>query len=267
MRCIGPLALLLLAACARSDGTEREGDASYAAGRYSAAAAAYRQVAGPGAPGRVLAKLGQAALRAGDIELAVQAWLRLGEEDPSSRHQAVDGLELALRAAERSGRSEHRRAAAAALRAIAPDRPLGSFDEASGPSGAGRDELVLQMAAATEPRVVDSLLLAFGERAETDGDWETALGAYRAVARRGEPGLVQLGRIGVATTATRLGGRSLVEGQPAEAVQYYREALAADPTAAGDSAMAGLARALAGVSDTTTARRDSAGTGTREIQQ
>ena len=116
--------------------------------------------------------------------------------------------------------------------------------------------------------MVDSLLLAFGERAETDGDWETALGAYRGVVRRGEPGLVQLGRIGVATTATRLGSRSLGEGQPAEAVHYFHEALAADPTAAGDSAMAGLARALAGVSDTTTtAPRDSAGTGTREITQ
>jgi tetratricopeptide (TPR) repeat protein len=262
------LLVLVLAACGGSKNVEREGDASYAAGRFASAAVAYEQVAGPNAPGRVLAKLGQAALRAGELELAVRAWRRLGEEDPSSRLEAADGLELSLRAAERSGRQEDGRAAAAALRAIAPERPLGWAGEADAPGRVGRDELVLQLAAATEPRVVDSLLLAFGERAETDGDWETALGAYRGVVRRGEPGLVQLGRIGVASTATRLGSRSLGEGQPAEAVHYFREALAADPTAAGDSAMAGLARALAGVSDTTTtAPRDSAGTGTREITQ
>jgi tetratricopeptide (TPR) repeat protein len=267
MRCTLLLALAL-AACGRRTNVEREGDASYAAGRYAAAAAAYEQVAVPGAPGRVLAKLGQAALRAGEVELAVRAWRRLGEEDPSSRIEAADGLELAMRAAERSGREEAGRVAAQALRAIAPERPVGRVGEAEGWGRAGRDELVLQLAAATEPRVVDSLLLAYGERAETDGDWETALGAYRGVVRRGEPGMVQLGRIGVAATATRLGARSLGEGQPAEAVQYFREALAADPTAAGDSAMAGLARALAGVSDTTTtAPRDSAGTGTREITQ
>jgi tetratricopeptide (TPR) repeat protein len=262
------LSLLLLAACGRSRDLEREGDAAYAAGRFEAAAAAYSRTAAPGASGRVLAKLGQAALRAGELELAVRAWRRLGEEDRSSRVEAVDGLELSMRAAERAGQRDARRAAAAALRALAPERPVGWADEGTDPDQGGRDALVLQLAAATEPRVVDSLLLAFGERAETDGDWETALGAYRGVARRGEPGLVQLGRIGVATTATRLGGRSLGEGQPAEAVQYFREALAADPTAAGDSAMAGLARALAGVSDTTTtATQDSVATGTREKVQ
>ena len=258
---------LLLAACGRSRDAERQGDASYAAGRFAAAATAYEQAATPGAPGRVLAKLGQAALRAGELDLAVRAWRRLGEEDPSSRLEAADGLELSMRAAERAGRSDAGRAAASALRALAPERPSGWADEGAVPGQAGRDELVLRLATATEPRVVDSLLLAFGERAETDGDWETALGAYRGVARRGEPGLVQLGRIGVATTATRLGGRSLGEGQPAEAVQYFREALAADPTAAGDSAMAGLARALAGVSDTTTTAQDPAATGTRENVQ
>ena len=75
-------------------------------------------------------------------------------------------------------------------------------------------------------------------------------------------------RRGVATTATRLGGRSLGQGNPPEAVRYFREALAADPTAAGDSAMAGLARALAGLHDTTTtAPKDSAGTGKMENTQ
>ena len=262
------LCVLLLAACGRSRDAEREGDASYAGGQFAAATAAYERAATSGASGRVLAKLGQAALRAGKLELAAHAWRRLGEEDPPSRLEAADGLELTMRAAERLGQRDAGRAAAAALRVLAPARPAGWVDEGAGASQAGRDELVLQLATATEPRAVDSLLLAFGERAETDGDWEAALGAYRGVAHRGEPGLVQLGRIGVATTATRLGRRSLGEGQPAEAVQYFREALAADPTAAGDSAMAGLARALAGVGDTTTtAVQDPAATGTRENVQ
>jgi sugar/nucleoside kinase (ribokinase family) len=72
----------------------------------------------------------------------------------------------------------------------------------------------------------------------------------------------------VATTATRLGSLALGQGDTPEAVRLFREALAADPTAAGDSAMAGLARALAGLHDTTTAvQQDSAGTGTTEITQ
>jgi tetratricopeptide (TPR) repeat protein len=256
---------LLAAACGRSGNAERDGDASYAAGRFAAAAAAYEQAAVPDAAGRVLAKLGAAALRAGQLDLAVQAWRRLGEEDPSSRLEAVEGLELSLRAAERTGRPEAVRAAAAALGALAPERPVVWSEDLAGQGVVGADRLVQQLAAAAEPRAVDSLLLAFGERAETDGDWDAALGAYRGVVRRGEPGLVQLGRIGVATTATRLGSRSLGQGSPPDAVRYYREALAADPTAAGDSAMAGLARALAGLHDTTTtAPQDSAGTGTME---
>lgn len=259
---------LFAAACGRTGGAERDGDASYAAGRFAAAAAAYEQAAVPGAAGRVLAKLGSAALRAGEPDLAVRAWRRLGEEDPSSRLEAVEGLELSLRAAERTGRPEAVRAAAAAIGRLAPERPVAWAGELGGPGIVGADQLVQQLAAAAEPRAVDSLLLAFGERAETDGDWEAALGAYRGVVRRGEPGLVQLGRIGVATTATRLGSGALGQGTPQEAVGYFREALAADPTAAGDSAMAGLARALAGLHDTTTtAQQDSAGTGTTEITQ
>jgi tetratricopeptide (TPR) repeat protein len=257
---------LLVGACGGRGDAEREGDTSYAAGRFAAAAASYEQAAGQGtAPARVLAKLGNAALRAGETELAVSAWRRLGEEDPSSRGEAVDGLELALRAAVRSGRAQDAAAAAAALRGLAPGRPVVWSNDAADPSRAGRDDLVRAMATAVEPRAVDSLLLAFGERAETEGDWETALGAYRGVTRRGETGLVQQGRVGVATAATRLGSRSLAEGQPAEAVGYFREALAADPTAAGDSALAGLARALAATNDTTaSAPPDSAETDAKE---
>jgi len=259
---------LLVAACGRTGSAERDGDASYAAGRFAAAAAAYEQAAGPDVAGRVLAKLGSAALKAGEPDLAVRAWRRLGEEDPSSRLEAVEGLELSLRVAERTGRPEAVRAAATALGVLAPERPVAWAGDPDGPGIVGADQLVQQLAAAAEPRVVDSLLLAYGERAETDGDWEAALGAYRGVVRRGEPGLMQSGRIGVATTATRLGGRSLGQGNSPEAVRYFREALAADPTAAGDSAMAGLARALAGLHDTTTtAPQDSAGTGTLEITQ
>ena len=253
--------VLLLAACGRSGDAERAGDAAYAAERFAAAAAAYERAA---TPGRVLSKLGNAALRAGQTELALRAWKRLGEEDAPSRGEAADGLELTVRAAIRAGRREDATAAAAALAALAPDRPATWADESLDPARASRDELVAQLAVAAEPRAVDSLLLAYGERAETDGDWETALGAYRGVARRGETGLVQKGRVGVAVTATRLGSRSLGEGQPAEAAGYFREALAADPTAAGDSALSGLARAKAATNQTT-AGHDSAGsTGTKE---
>jgi hypothetical protein len=180
----------------------------------------------------------------------------------------VEGLALPRRAAARTGRPAAGRAAAAALGTLAPERPVARAEDLGGEGVVEADRLVQQLAAAAEPRVVDSLLLAFGERAETDGNWEAALGAYHGVVRRGEPGLVQLGRIGVATTATRLGSRSLGQGNSPEAVRYFREALAADPTAAGDSAMAGLARALSGLHDTTTtAPQDSAGTGKMENTQ
>jgi len=267
MRRLVPL-VALLAACGGSGDAEREGDASYVAGRFTAAATAYEKAAKPHAPGRVIAKLGNAALRAGRTELAVRAWRRLAEEDPPSLGEAADGLELTIRAALRAGRRDDAMAAAAALGTIAPERPAAWATEGVGTTSTDRDELVQQLAVAAEPRAVDSLLLAFGERAETEGDWETALGAYRGVVRRGESGLVQHGRVGVATAATRLGNRSLGEGQPAEAVSYFREALAADPTAAGDSALAGLARALAATNETSGATaHDSVATGTKEKTQ
>ena len=59
--------------------------------------------------GRVLGKLGVAALRVGKLDEAAAAFARMGSEDPSRQDEAADGLELVARVG-RAGR-RHDRAA------------------------------------------------------------------------------------------------------------------------------------------------------------
>lgn len=248
-----PLLLPLLAACGRGGGDERAGDAAYAAGRHATAAARYAALADGMAETRVLVKLAHAAQHAGELEVALRAWRRVGEQDPSLREEAADGVERLLRVAEREGATAVAAEARAALQGLVPDRPepLGTGDDSEGTPG--RAALEARLATVGEPRVVDSLLLAYGALDELDGRCAEAVGAYRAVVRRADPELVGRGREGVALCATRLGSEALQLGDHREAVHWFREALAADPTVAGDSAMAGLARALAAQGDSGTA--------------
>jgi tetratricopeptide (TPR) repeat protein len=239
--------LSLASACRRDGSAERAGDDAYAAGRYAVATERYAGLADQMAESRVLVKLAHAAQRAGELEVALRAWRRVGEQDPSLREEAADGVERALRAAERAGGTAVIEEARAALVALMPERPVPA--DAGDGATPDRGELEVRMAQAGEPQEVDSLLVAYAGLAELDGDCAEAVGAYRAVVRRGDPERSARGREGVALCASELGGAALEQGRHGEAVALLREALAADPTIAGDSALARLARALAAQGD------------------
>ena len=118
------LALLLLG-CGGPTNLERQADGDLADGRVDAAVAAYQRMAERSPDGRVLAKLGSAALRGGKLGIAVDAFARLGREDPSRRAEAADGLDAAARAAE-AERRERREARKRALRNALPRFGVGA---------------------------------------------------------------------------------------------------------------------------------------------
>ncbi|MGH7518932.1 MAG: hypothetical protein ACREOC_15955, partial [Gemmatimonadales bacterium] len=97
------LALALVAAGGGGGGPELAGDRAYGAARYAEALVAYRQAADDNAPGRVWAKVGAAALHAGELRVSADAWRRLAADDPTRVDEAADGLEAVAREADRRG--------------------------------------------------------------------------------------------------------------------------------------------------------------------
>ncbi|MGH7628091.1 MAG: hypothetical protein ACREOF_01630, partial [Gemmatimonadales bacterium] len=97
------LPVLVVVGCGGAGGPELAGDRAYGAARYQEAFAAYRDAAGSDGPGRVWAKLGAAALYAGELRASAGGWRRLAEDDPTRLEEAADGLEAVAREAERRG--------------------------------------------------------------------------------------------------------------------------------------------------------------------
>ena len=97
------VAIAFLAGCGEAGDHERQGDNSYAEGRYAQALAEYRLGLEKDPDSRLWAKAGAAALRTGNLEVASDAYLRLAAEDPTRAEEAAEGLESVARAAERAG--------------------------------------------------------------------------------------------------------------------------------------------------------------------
>jgi tetratricopeptide (TPR) repeat protein len=258
LRSLSCVVLLALAAgCGKAGDHERLGDQAYGQSRYAQALAEYRQVLGEDPDPRVWAKAGAAALRAGNLEVASDAYLRLAAEDPTRAEEAAEGLESVARAAERAGDSKRLQSAVVGLGAIAPDRSIGRYAlELIRRPGAEATDLVAVLpgaiAVAPDPETVDSLLVVYGAALrETTGCGE-ALPVFQAGIRRTKMAVLRTrAEEGVAACSLWLGLRSEATGMPEDAALWFAAAIRIDSnTTVGRRALVGYGDAQLRLGDT-----------------
>ena len=232
----GLAGLLLLAACAGGGSdVERQGDARYREGRFDLAVAAYRTALESGGRSELWAKLGAAALAAGDAAVAVDAYEQLGLADPGRVAEATRGLERSLRALARDGDSLGTAAeAVAALRRLSPDRPLGRIAAtaaASGPGTAAPELLPAAVAGALAGDDVDRLLLRAAGALQATASCEPAVRIYRTLLRRAEaPGERAAAMAGLGVCALWLAQDALASDRVEDAERWFDTASRADST-------------------------------------
>lgn len=244
-------AALVLGGC-RSSASDHEvrGDRAYAAGTFEQALAEYRLALRQLAPsGRLRAKAGAAALRAGDREAAAAQFLALAREDTGRAAEAADGLERVARDALQKSDPAGLREALTGLQELAAGRALGGFARelaaSLGDDPQPDDALaILPFAAAAAPDAgaQDSLMFEYGEALRRAGRCEAALAVFEGLVRRRRAEHV-LGRAArrASACALALGRRALDRGEPAGAEEWFRRAVAqAGDNTAGRAAYVGL---------------------------
>ena len=225
---------VLAAACGGAGDHERQGDEAYGQARYADALAQYTSVLGSNPDPRVYAKAGAAALHGGQLAEASDAYIRLAAEDPTRAQEAAEGLESVARLAERKPDPAALQHALGGLQAIAPERLTGRYAMLlAGQPGVDSTELVALLpgaiAAAAEPRVVDSLLTTYGSALQATAGCGQALLQFRAVLRRSTDSTVRAkARTGVAGCAFALGERADSQGKLLDAALWFAEAARAD---------------------------------------
>jgi hypothetical protein len=228
----GVAALATLAGCSRpATSEEHRGDAHYAAARYSQALSAYRSALGDRTDAELLGKVGVAALRAGDAAVAADAFLRLADAEPPRALEAAEGLVQAGRMALEADDPATLRIVLDGLRGLAPERVVGrwalSIVRREG-EAAGTELLPVALAAATDPAVADSLLLAYASALRAAGDCGRAVSAFDAVRRRRRIDVPPAASEAAAACALRLGDGAAEAGDTAAAMLWLERAIAAD---------------------------------------
>ena len=228
---------------------ERLGDAAYLEGRFGAASAEYQMAVQARPVATLWAKAGAAALAADQFRVAAQAFQQLATTDPARIGEAVIGIERIVRAAlrERPPDITSAKDAILALRRLAPDRPVGIPALTVVRSGAlGAIESVTLLPAAIgsagSARLVDSLLLAWGNALRETTACDAATLSY-SVALRRSPRAADRGmaREGIASCGLRLGMDALDGDQPDVAETWFRTVLRVDSLGpAGQRAQVGV---------------------------
>ena len=257
MRRVALLAASITLACGGSTSVERRADGEVAEGRWHEAFASYRSAVERQPEGRVLGKLGVAALRVGKLNDAAAAFARMGSEDPSRQEEAADGLELVARSAERAGDTTALRVAIDGLRDVAPNRPVGRFVLALETRGAlsAPDRVELTAAAvgaAPDGDTADSLLLQYAAVLRDANDCERASRIYQAVAMRSTlKARATAARHAEQDCALLVGKTRLETGAPADALVWLEQAIKADSASrSGVTALEAMATALTALGDT-----------------
>jgi tetratricopeptide (TPR) repeat protein len=240
MRLAAVLGAAALACAPGAADHEQLGDRSYAAGAYRDALAEYQLAIKGRGTADLYAKAGAAALHTQDFMLAVAQYRALGEREHSRAGEAAEGLERVIRAAVAANDRAAVTSGLAAVRAVAPSRPLGRYARLvaleaaeSGDTAVAMALLPVAVAAATDARSGDSLLYAYGVAAARARDCQTAVAAFEGVLRRQrEPAVAEGAREGLSLCALIQGQTLLESGKPAEAESWFRRATA--PGAATD---------------------------------
>lgn len=215
---------------------ERLGDAAYLEGRFGAASAEYQMAAQSRPVATVWAKAGAAALAADQYRVATVAFQELAIADPERSGEAVIGIERIVRAAlrERPADLTSAREAILVLRRLAPERPVGIASLAvvrGGTLGVSESVVLIPAAlgAAGNARLVDSLLLAWGNALRETTACDAATQSY-AVALRRTRSVETRGaaRDGLTSCGLRLGMDALDADQPQVAETWFRTVLRTD---------------------------------------
>jgi tetratricopeptide (TPR) repeat protein len=226
---------LVVAACAGGADHERLGDVSYGKSLYSEALAEYRTAALSAPSARLSAKVGLSALHTQSYREAAEAYRRLAKEDGSRGFEAMVGLGLVARGAQRANDPVALRDAVVGLRPLAPNRLSGR--DALGLVRGGQlspGEAVLvfpaALAAAPDAGTIDSLLTAYGSALRATTACEDAVRAYRSVRRRSHDAKLRAAAgDGLAECGFQLAREALTLKQPDVAARWYGEAAAASP--------------------------------------
>ncbi|HEX5004948.1 MAG TPA: tetratricopeptide repeat protein [Gemmatimonadales bacterium] len=235
--------LLVLAGCGSSGGPEGAGDRAYAEGRYQEALASYAPLSESSPSPRLWSKVGATALHLGRLREATSAYQALASTAPDRAEEAAEGIEQVIVAAERKLDHEMLAEAVAALRSVAPDRPLGRhalslMEVAEGPVTSS--DFAAAVAVAPDARTVDSLLVRQATSLAGEGECTDAVGLYQAAIRRAGRGGNPTAEAGLVSCFFRLGAAQLVAA-PDSAEMWFRGATGMDSTTAfGRSAMLGL---------------------------
>ena len=250
---VGLLVVVWGVGCARSAADhEALGDRAYVTGSHAAALTEYRlailQGQGPG--GRLRAKAGAAALRAGDLHGAAQEYGLLARADGQRTEEAADGLERVAAEAATHGDRVALRTAVALLRDLETGRSLGSYAAelaAAVEDGGSPDLAMLPIAAANAPdaRQQDSLMFTYARALARSGRCERAVGVFEALARRGRLPVGEQATTSAALCALRVARDHLTATRYDPAEQWFRRAVTlGEGTLAGRAAYLGLGDAL-----------------------
>jgi tetratricopeptide (TPR) repeat protein len=247
----------LLSGCRQVGDHERRGDQAYGEGRFAEALSEYRAAVAKDPDARIWAKTGAAALRAGNLEVAADAYLRLAGEDPTRAEEAAEGLESVARAADRGGDGKRLEAAVVGLGMIAPHRSIARYALAVvRRPGAEANDLVpvlpAAIAAAPDAETVDSLLVVYASALRETTGCDQALPLFQATLRRTRAPLLR-GRAedGAAACSLVMGLRAEAAGTPEDAALWFAAAIRVDSsTAVGRRALVGFGDARIRLGDT-----------------
>jgi tetratricopeptide (TPR) repeat protein len=253
----GWLLLALVPACTGSAADhERLGDAAYAEGDFGTALGEYRSAARDASNARAWAKLGLAALKAGEYREAVEAYGKLATADDTRASEAARGLELVAREADRAGASVALQESVDGLRRLAPERVSPRYTLALVRSGrlepaeaAGIGPLAL--AAAGDAAGVDQMLIQYGAALQSTTACAEAADAFLTALRRSRDGTVRSRAVeGLGTCGVQLGLEALTVERPDVAHAWFTRVVALDSTSErGRRALIGLGDARVALGD------------------
>lgn len=230
-------------ACGPAGGPEGMADRDYAEGRYQEALAVYVPLVESEPTPSLWAKVGASALRLGRLREATAAYQALATSAPDRAEEAAEGLERVIEAAERQREEVSLEEAVAALRAVAPDRPLGRhalnlMQVANGPVSSS--DFAAALAVASDARTVDSLLVQQAGALAKTGSCSAAIRLYQAAVRRAGRSGNSGAEAGLVDCFFRLGATQLMSA-PDSAEAWFRSAAGIDSTSSvGRAAMVGV---------------------------
>jgi tetratricopeptide (TPR) repeat protein len=248
---------IMICGCGRVGDHERRGDQAYGAGRYGEALAEYRAAVAQDPDARVYAKVGAAALRTANLEIASDSYLRLAAEDPTRVAEAAEGLEAVARAAEKAGDAKRLETAVIGLGMIAPSRSIGRYAlSVIRRPGADANDLIAVLpgaiASAPDGETVDSLLAVYAAALRETSGCEQALPMFQATLRRTRLAALRTrAEDGVAACSLMVGLRAEAEEKPNDAALWFAAAIRVDSgTPVGRRALVGYGDAKLRLGDT-----------------